>query len=267
MWIRDHENHLYKQAVKMLNAKDYINFKLTGRMVTEYNDASSTNAFDLKTFSWSEEILEAGRIPHSMMPNPVPSTEVIGHVTAEAAAATGLIKGTPVVAGAGDGGCATVGIGSVRKGVTYNYIGSSSWISTTSETVIEDPKMITFTRAHPVKRLFQPCGTMQTAGSSYAWLRDQLGVAEVEVAKQRNVSPYKVLDEQVARSPVGSNGVIFLPYLLGERSPRWNPLAKGAFLGLNLTTTKADIFRSVLEGCDEPCGDFTLCNRVLISLR
>lgn len=248
MWIRDHQPHLYKQAKKMLNAKDYINFKLTGRMVTEYSDASSTNAFDLETFTWSDEILEAARIPQSIMPDLVPSTEVIGHITREAAAATGLIAGTPVVAGAGDGGCSTVGIGSVREGVTYNYIGSSSWISTTSKTVIDDPEMITFTWAHPVPGFLQPCGTMQTAGSSYAWLRDQLGSVEVERAQRLKVSPYKLLDEQVAQSPVGSNGIIFLPYLLGERSPRWNPLAKGAFLGLNLTTTRADIFRSVLEG-------------------
>ena len=248
MWLRDNEPDVYAKTHKMLNAKDYINFKLTGRMVTEFNDASGTNALDLKRLKWSEEIIEAAQVSMSKFPDLIQSIGIVGEVTGQAAQATGLKKGTLVVAGAGDGGCATVGIGSVRPGITYNYIGSSSWISTTSTGVLEDTEMKNFTWAHPVPGYMQPCGTMQTAGSSYAWLKEQLGQWEMEEAARRKINPYQLLDEQVGQSPVGANGILFLPYLLGERSPRWNPDAKGAFIGLTLERTKADMFRAVLEG-------------------
>jgi xylulokinase len=239
MWIRDEEPDVYRETSKMLNAKDFMNFRLTGRMVTDYNDASGTNAFDLSSMHWSGPIIEAAKIDGSMLPEAVPSATVIGEVTPEASEATGIAAGTPVVAGAGDGGCATVGIGSVEPGITYNYLGSSSWISTTSKTAVEDPDQLTFTWAHPVPGYLQPCGTMQTAGSSYSWLKDQLA---------RQEGSYKAIDKLVEQSPPGARGIIFLPYLLGERSPRWNPEAKGAFLGLTLESRREDIFRAVLEG-------------------
>lgn len=248
MWVRDHENELYRNTAKVLQAKDYINYRLTGRMVTDYNDASGTNALDLQACEWSDAILDAARIEKEKFPLLVSSTEIIGTVTSQAAEETGLRKGTPVVAGAGDGGCATVGIGSVRPTVTYNYLGSSSWISTTSETPIFDPNMKNFTWKHPIMAYFQPCGTMQTAGSSYAWVKKELGGLEVLEAEKVSLSPYQLLDKLVDRSPVGAHNLLFLPYLLGERSPRWNPRAKGAFIGLTLERTRADMVRSVLEG-------------------
>lgn len=248
MWIRDHQPDVYRDTWKMLNAKDYMNFRLTGRMVTEYNDASGTNAFDLSTMKWSEKILEAAQIPIDKMPEAVKSTTVIGEVSQNAAEATGLAEGTPVVAGAGDGGCATVGAGSVRPGTAYNYLGSSSWISTTSLKPIIDPKMRTFTWAHPVPGYMQPCGTMQTAGSSYTWLKNELARIETSEAEKAGDSPYRRIDQLIETSPPGARGILFLPYMLGERSPRWNPEAKGAFLNLNLETRREDLFRSVLEG-------------------
>ena len=248
MWIRDNQPEVYRDTWKMLNAKDYMNYRLTGRMVTEYNDASGTNAFDLSTMSWSESILEAVQIPIDMMPEAVESTSVIGKVNREAAEATGLAEGTPVVAGAGDGGCATVGAGSVRPGIAYNYLGSSSWISTTSVKPVSDPEMCTFTWAHPVPGYLQPCGSMQTAGSSYTWLKNELARMEAGEAKQAGESAYKRIDRLIESSPPGARGVLFLPYMLGERSPWWNSEAKGAFLNLNMETRREDLFRSVLEG-------------------
>ncbi len=248
MWIRDHQPDIYRDTWKMLNAKDYINYRLTGRMVTDYNDASGTNAFELSSLSWSDKILDAVEIPRDMMPEAVKSTELIGEITPEAAEATGLAIGTPVVAGAGDGGCASVGAGSVRPGSTYNYLGSSSWISTTSDKPIYDNQMRTFTWAHPVPGYMQPCGTMQTAGSSYTWLKNTLAKAEALEAVRNKQNVYREIDRLVESSPAGARGVLFLPYMLGERSPRWNAEAKGAFLNLNLETRREDIFRSVLEG-------------------
>ncbi len=248
MWLKRNEPETYKNTYKMLNAKDYINLKLTGTWCTEYNDASGTNAFDIVNRNWSDRIIEAAEIDQKKLPEAFESVRVIGEVTREAAEATGLRAGTPVVAGAGDGGCATVGVGSIREGITYNYIGSSSWISTTTKFPIFDDSLRTFTWVHPVPGYFQPCGTMQTAGSSYNWLKEVICRDEKEKAALLGISPYDLINEEIARSPAGANGLIFLPYLLGERSPRWNPDAKGAWVGLRLETKREDVLRSVLEG-------------------
>ena len=248
MWVRRHQPDVFRQTHKMLNAKDYINFLLTDRMVTDFNDASGTNAFDLGTMEWSDRILDGAGIDRKLLPDAVTSTTVIGEITARASAETGLKRGTPVVAGAGDGGCATVGIGSVKPGVTYNYLGSSSWISTTSKKRIHDPTMRTFTWAHPVPGYLQPCGTMQTAGGALSWVKNEIAVSETNEATAKGESPYALIDAISAQSPPGSNGILFLPYLLGERSPWWNPEAKGAVLGLTLGHKRSDLFRSVLEG-------------------
>ncbi|HAK45697.1 MAG TPA: xylulokinase [Spirochaeta sp.] len=238
MWVKNNEPDIYAKTAKMLNAKDYMNFRLTGRMVTDHNDASGANAFDLGSLSWSDKIIDAADVEREMFPEAVPSVEIIGTITKAASAATGIPEGVPVAAGAGDGGCATVGAGSVKPGATYCYLGSSSWISTTSTAPIPDAEMKTFTWAHPVPGFYQPCGTMQTAGASYAWLRDQLAGG----------GAYEDINKIMAEAPAGSNGLMFLPYMLGERSPRWNPDAKGAFIGLGLETKQSDIYRSVLEG-------------------
>ncbi|MDA3958739.1 FGGY-family carbohydrate kinase [Oceanispirochaeta sp.] len=247
-WLKDHHPEIFNQTWKMLNAKDYLNFRLTGRMVTDYNDASGTNAFDITRLEWSARILDAMGIPESMMPEAVPSTTVIGEIIGEASRATGLAVGTPVVAGAGDGGCATVGAGCVKPGRAYNYLGSSSWIATTSLKPVHDPAMQTFTWVHPVPGYLQPCGTMQTAGSSYDWMIRELARGESMQAETENKNIHLLLEDLMSQSSAGSKGVLFLPYMLGERSPRWNPDAKGSFLNLNLEIKRADMFRSVLEG-------------------
>jgi len=248
MWVRAHEPEVYRKTHKMLNAKDYINLRLTGRFCTEHNDASGTNAFDLDRRQWSPEILAAAQIEEAKLPEVLESVGVVGEVTREAAEATGLAAGTPVIAGAGDGGCATVGVGSVAEGVTYNYLGSSSWISTTTRRPIYDATQRTFTWCHPVPGLYQPCGTMQTAGSSYSWLKEQVCRVEAERAKREGRDPYELINEEVEKSPPGARGLYFLPYLLGERSPRWNPSARGAWIGLKLENRREDLLRAVLEG-------------------
>jgi len=173
---------------------------------------------------------------------------VIGELTREAAEALGLKAGTPVVAGGGDGVCAAVGVGSIKPGMTYNYLGSSSWIATTSTEPIFDPQMRTFVWAHAVPGCLQPCGTMQTAGSSYAWLKNQICTLEKALGAELGLNPYELMNAELEKSPPGANGLVFLPYLLGERTPRWNPEAKGALIGLTLEHTRADVIRAVIEG-------------------
>jgi len=248
MWIRDNEPEVYRSTAKMLHAKDYINFKLTGRMVSEYSDASGTNLLDLDSLEWSEQIIEASRIDPDKLPEVIASTDIVGTVTPEAAEATGLSAGTPVAAGAGDGLCAGVGVGSVEQGSTDNDLGSSSWIATTTEEPLYDPDMRSFVWAHAVPGLYHPCGTMQTAGSSFTWLKEQICRVETARAEAAGGDPFEEINRAVEASPPGARGLIFLPYLLGERSPRWNPRAKGGFIGLTMEHTREDMCRSVVEG-------------------
>ncbi len=241
MWIRDHLPEVYGRTHKVLHAKDYINFKLTGGFFTDYSDASGTNAFDLCTSRWSQELLDAVGISPGLFPDVVSSTTVVGKVHADAAHLTGIPEGTPVVIGAGDGGCATIGAGSVSPGKPYCYMGSSSWVSITSEEPMFDEQMHSFTWAHPIAGLYQPCATMQTAGSAMSWLSGllQCGSGNADLDK---------INDMARSVQPGANGVLFLPYLLGERSPWWNPKAKAEFIGMHVNTTREDIARAVIEG-------------------
>lgn len=248
MWITNNEPEIYGNTYKMLNPKDFLVQKLTGEYLTDYSDASGTNAFDLQNFRWSEKIIEAAGVDMDKFPTAVPSTHIAGEISAEVARECGLHPGTKVVVGGGDGVCAAVGSGSVSVGKTYNCLGSSSWIMTSSKEPIYDDKYRIFNWAHLVPGLIAPCGTMQTAGSSFSWLKNQICTSEVQEALDKGLSPYQIINDEIAQSTIGANGLLFLPYLLGERSPRWNPNAKGAFIGLKMEHKRADILRSVIEG-------------------
>ncbi len=248
MWVRDNEPEIYQRTYKTLNPKDYIVCRLTGEYLTDFSDASGTNAFDLNTFKWSEKILDAAGIDIDKFPEAVPSTHIAGEISKSISAECGLYPGTKVVMGGGDGMCASVGAGSVSLGKTYNCLGSSSWIATTTKEPIYDEQYRTFNWAHLVPGFVAPCGTMQSAGASFNWVKNQICTSEVAEAKQKGISPYQLINEEIAQSVIGSNGLIFLPYLMGERSPRWNPDAKGAFIGLKLEHKRGDILRSVIEG-------------------
>ena len=248
MWIRKHLPEVFAATDKMLNAKDYINFRLCGTMATDPSDASGTNAYDLNRWAWSEEIIETAGLDINLFPEVRPSVEVIGEVTAEAARETGLRKGTPVVCGGGDGSCAGVGVGCVAPGTSYNYLGSSSWVALTVEKPIVDAQRRTMNWAHVVPGMLHPSGTMQTAGASYNWMVNQLCRQEQVEASRLGMPVYELIDEQIRKSPIGANKLLFLPYMLGERSPRWNVNAKGAFIGLTVGHTNGDMYRAVMEG-------------------
>ncbi|GAC1322949.1 MAG: xylulokinase [Chloroflexota bacterium] len=254
LWMRDVEPDAYARTTTFLQAKDFLVARLTGTVATDPSDASGTNLFDLRTGTWSEKLVEVFGIPHDKLPPVRPSTSVIGEVRSTVAGDAGLRPGTPVVLGGGDGSCAATGAGVVAEGSAYNYIGSSSWIAVATPEPIFDPEMRTFTWAHVVPGMFQPCGTMQAAGSSYQWARDQLAQGEQSVAESLGISPYELMNQEILQSPPGARGLLFLPYLLGERSPRWNPNARGAFVGLTVRHRHDDLLRAVLEGIT-----FNLC--------
>ena len=242
LWVKQHQPELYRRARWVLQAKDYAAFLFSGVIATDFSDASLTLLLDLAGRRWAEPLLEQLGLAAALLPPIFPSAQVIGEVTAQAAAATGLRPGTPVVIGGGDGACATVGAGAVRPGDAYNYIGSSSWIALTTAQPVLDPARRTFNLAHLDSTLNVALGAMQTAGGAFDWferlLRCDLDADPI----------YAELDAEAAQVPPGASGLLFLPYLLGERSPHWNPLARGAFVGLAMPDGRGELARAVLEG-------------------
>lgn len=248
MWIKNNEPEVFKKVYKMLQAKDYIIYKLTGRFVTDYSDASGTNAFDLNSFQWNKKILSNAGIPEDMLPELYPSTEIIGEIDEQVSEECGLPVGTKVVLGGGDGVCASVGAASIEEGITYNYLGSSSWISLTSKKPIYDEQMRIFNWAHIVPGYIAPTGTMQAAGNSFSWIKETIGDYEDFMAEKNNTDVYEMINNKIKESSIGANNLLFLPYILGERSPRWNENARGSFIGLKMEHNKKDLYRAVVEG-------------------
>ena len=248
MWVRDNQREIFEQTYKFLHAKDYIIYKLTNKFVTDYSDASGMNLFDIKEKQWSKEMLNVTRIPLEKLPSLHTSIDIAGEVTKKASEEVGLKEGTPVVLGGGDGPCAAVGAGVVREGSCYNYIGSSSWIALATKSPIYDPQKRTVTYCHLDPEMFMPAGTMQTAGGAYQWLKENVCQMESYAGEKVRISPYKIMDLKAELAQPGSGNLLFLPYLMGERSPYWNPNAKGVWIGLTLTHKRAHLIRSVLEG-------------------
>ena len=248
LWIRNNQPDIFSQAHKFIHAKDFIVARLTGKFVTDYSDASGMNLYDLKEKDWSDRILEAIELDRELLPELHASTDIVGEVQSKVADQVGLAAGTPVVIGGGDGSCAAVGAGVVREGSAYNYIGSSSWIGIATREPILDPKMRTFTWAHLVPDMFSPTGTMQAAGGSYQWVRNVLCEPEQWAAEKLGLDAYELMNLQVVESPPGANDLLYFPYLLGERAPRWNPNARGAYFGLTMQHTRKDMIRATLEG-------------------
>ncbi len=248
MWIRDNEPDIYEKTACFLQAKDYMVYRLTGQVMTDYSDASGTNAFDINRFEWSGKLLDIAGIDAGKLPRLMPSTTVAGTLLPEAARACGLTCATKVVLGGGDGATATVGAGSVCEGVTYSCLGTSAWIGCTTSKPLITERMITVNFAHAVPGLVAPIGTMQAAGASFNWLKTRICTGEAMQAEQSGKSVYDIINAEIAAAPAGSNGLIFLPYLLGERAPRWNPDAKGCFIGVKMENERRDVLRSVVEG-------------------
>jgi xylulokinase len=247
MWIRRNEPDVYRHTAKFLHAKDFVVCRLTGRTCTDYSDASGMNLLDIGALRWSEEMLDAAEISPSLLPDLLESTAVAGKVTAEAAAASGLAEGTPVVIGGGDGACATCGAGVVSEGDAYICLGTSAWMATASRAPLFDPGQRTFTYCHLKRGLFYPCGSMQAAGGSLAWFVNAFpspGGSGSSEASNR----YDAASREAAGVPAGCEGLLFLPYLMGERSPWWDPHARGSFVGLSMRHGRAHLLRAVMEG-------------------
>ncbi|TVR33341.1 MAG: xylulokinase [Spirochaetaceae bacterium] len=248
MWLKQNNPAVYKRTWKFLQPKDYLVCRLTGVLATDYTDASGTAALDLAGRSWSAEILELSGIDSGLLPDIHDSSARIGAVHDAAAHQCGLAAGTPVVIGAGDGPCGNLGAGVLRQGKAYLYLGTSSWVSVASPQMLTDADMVLFNLCSVDPRTIYVYGTMQMGGGSFQWFKETFAVSEMQCAELTGENPYNYLTAQAAQSPPGARDLVFLPYLRGERSPHWNPRARGAFVGLTASHTRADIIRSVMEG-------------------
>jgi len=248
VWLRNHEASLYSQVNKVLLPKDYIRFRLTGEYATEVSDASGTALFDVKNRSWSGEMLDALEIPADWMPKVYESPEISGKVSAETANLTGLVEGTPVVGGGGDQAAGAVGNGIVEPGIISSTVGTSGVVFAFSDKPLVDPKLRVHTFCHAVPDKWHVMGVMLSAGGSLRWYRDTFAQDESVVAKSLGQDPYEIISQQAAKAPVGSEGLLFLPYLTGERTPYADPNARGVFFGMTLRHERKHFVRSILEG-------------------
>ncbi|MCS7024908.1 MAG: xylulokinase [Bryobacteraceae bacterium] len=238
IWVRDHEPHLYARVRRVLLPKDFVRYKLTGEYASDVSDASGTSLFDVVGRRWSKAMCEAVEVPWEWLPQVYESPEVTGVVSAAAAEACGLKAGTPVVAGAGDQAASAVGNGIVQAGVVSCTLGTSGVVFASQQQPVYDPAGRVHTFCHAVPGTWHVMGVTQGAGLSLQWFRNQLAPG----------LDYDQLTAEAAQSPPGAQGLFWLPYLMGERTPHLDALARGAWVGLTAKHRRADLIRALLEG-------------------
>ena len=248
LWVQKNEPELYAKTAKILLPKDYIRYKLTGEYATEVSDASGMQLMDIKNRCWSDEVLEKLNIEKNLLGKMYESCEVTGKVHQEAAKLTGLNEGTIVVGGAGDQAAGAVGNGIVKTGIVSSTIGTSGVVFAHMDNIQIDKEGRVHTLCHAVPGKWHVMGVTQGAGLSLKWYRDNFCHAEMDAADGMGVDPYYLMDKQAEKIAPGCEGLIYLPYLMGERSPHNDPNAKGVFFGLSAKHTKYDMLRAVMEG-------------------
>lgn len=248
LWVRSYQPEIYEKCAHILLPKDYIRFKLTGEYATEVSDASGMQLLDVPGRRWSQEVLDRLEIDRGLLGHVYESPEVTGTVSREAAALTGLTEGTPVVGGAGDNAAAAVGTGVVRPGRAFTTIGSSGVVFAHTDAIRIDSLGRVHTFCCAVPGCWHVMGVTQGAGLSLKWLRDNFCGPELEQAAREGVDPYLVMDREAAKVPIGSERLIYLPYLMGERTPHLDPEARGVFFGLSAMHGRPQLIRAVMEG-------------------
>ncbi len=254
LWVRENEPQVYARAAHVLLPKDYLRYKLTGAYATEVSDASGTALLDVAQRNWSDELLKAIEIPRAWLPDVFESSVVSAKISADAANETGLLEGTPVVGGGGDQAAQAVGTGIVQEGIVSATLGTSGVVFASSDSYRLEPNGLLHAFCHAVPNKWHLMGVMLSAAGSFRWFRDALGEQEKREARDakeqrdENKDVYEILTEKAARANAGCEGLIFLPYLTGERTPHPDPHARGAFFGITLRHRKEHFARAVLEG-------------------
>ena len=273
LWVREHEPDIYRRVRRVLLPKDYVRFRLTGDLAMDVADGSGTLLMDVGKRVWSDELLELLDIPRTWLPALHESHEVVAGVSAEASSDTGLRAGIPVVAGAGDQAAQSIGTGIAGEGIVSVTIGTSGVVFAATGKYTFDPTGELHAYCHAVPDTWHLMGVTLSAGGSLRWFRDVLCQSEKAEAARTGRDVYDIITGLASTAPAGSDGLLFLPYLTGERTPHADPDARGVFFGLSFRHTNAHMARAVIEGAtfslreclDLLCGLGQSCARVRVS--
>jgi gluconokinase len=247
IWMRDYDLDTFRLAAKFLSIKEYVFYQLFGRYVVDYSIASATGLFNLEQLNWDEEALATAGIRSDQLSEPVPTTYILRGLKSQHAEQMGIEPNTPVVIGASDGVLANLGVGAIEPGQVTITIGTSSAVRTVVPTPITDPKTRTFCYALSENQ-WVIGGSSNNGGIVLRWFRDEFSCPEVEQAQQLNIDPYEIMLAAAAQVPAGSEGLLCLPFLSGERAPYWNANARGLFFGIGLHHKRSHFIRAILEG-------------------
>lgn len=265
LWVRENEPLNWKRVCSVMLPKDYVRFRLTGERATDMADASGTLLLDVANRRWSREVMQAAGIDESLLPKLFESPEICAKVSATGAAATGLHPGTPVVAGAGDQAAGAVGMGIVTPGAVSATIGTSGVVFAATDRPALDSRGRLHTFCHAVPGRWHVMGVTQAAGLSLRWFRDTFGAG---AAGSDTRDPYDRLTAEAAAVPPGSDGLLWAPYLMGERTPHLDPNARAALMGLTASHSRGHVVRAILEGVAFSLRDsFTLFAQMGVPVR
>lgn len=240
LWVKEHRPQVFMKTHKFLQSADFVVYKLSGVLATDWINASTFH-YDFRKRNWPDEALNKLRIPRAKLPEVVEPATIVGTVTKDASIETSLRRGTPVVAAGIDAYMAVVGVNAMNPGRVCEISGSSTCLMVPTAHKIHDSQGRIECQSFPIRPSFWVTwAIMSSTGASFRWFRDRFGYPR---------ETYKHMDAEAARAPIGSAGLVFLPYLMGERSPIWNPNARGAFLGLSLNHSRKHLMRAILEGC------------------
>ncbi|MDD6763116.1 MAG: xylulokinase [Clostridiales bacterium] len=256
MWVKNNEPENYAKCRHILLPKDYVRYKLTGEFATDVSDASGMQLLDIKNRCWSDEVLEKLGIDKALLAKVYESPEVTGAVTEEAAKLTGLKAGTIVVGGAGDNAAAAVGVGVVKDNTAFTTIGTSGVVFAHTSEMTVDPEGRVHTFCCAVPNAWHVMGVTQAAGLSLKWFCSNFCAAEKETAAGMGADIYELTNMEAEKSPIGANRLLYLPYLMGERTPHLDPDCRGVFFGLSAMHTKRDMIRAVMEGVSYSLRDY-----------
>lgn len=260
MWIKEEMPEIYARADKFIGTKDYINYKMTGRLLTDHSYASGSGVYDLRASSYSDDFIKSSGITLEKLPEIVPSTTIIGKMTKNAAAELNLLEGIKIVAGGVDNACMALGAGCIKDGDSYMSLGSSAWIATTNHKPILEIDRKPYVFAHCVPDMFVSSTSIFAAGSSYQWLRNNLFSSLLDEERRGGPDAYEQMNTMAKASPLGAKKLLFIPSLAGGSGLDSTPHIRGAFLGLDLSHKPEDLIRSVLEGI---CLNLRLCLNIL----
>ena len=248
MWYRNNEPEMWKKVYKILGTKDYMNFKLTGKIATDYSYASGTGIYNLKEWKYDEALIKQSGLTSEIWPEIKPSSEILGEISAEAANELGLPSGVKIVCGGVDNSCMALGAKNIKDGRVYTSLGSSAWIAVSSNHPVLDKKFRPYVFAHVIPGMFTSAVSIFSGGTSFSWVKDNLCKELDKEAKSTDQDVYQLMNKIAEKAPVGSNGLLFNPSLAGGTSQDYSVHIRGGYYGLDLKHGQPELIRAAMEG-------------------